>query len=257
MNHKEYLAIDKMSKSLLARFAENPSTYLEPFLGNDGTRLGTAVDTMFYTPDIFKKTYLVLDWEQRPKPQYKMGALNEEWLANMRDEAEKSDLVTITPEDMQTVQQICDNLKSDETIREMLELSRVHEVYWGEMNGVKMKCEIDNAYELGSNRILCDLKTIHSMDKFIGRARYELNYRMMPFVYSELMRQSSFEPDQVEFLVVDTSTFDFQRFICTDEYLEASKDLVFMYLDFYKQAKETNNFSHRIFGDQYIYPIGG
>jgi len=257
MTHQEYLSIDKMSNSRLSAFAKDPSTYLTPFETTDAMRLGTAVDTLFYTPDLFKKTYSVLNWDNRPEPKYKLGKVNSEWLEGVQMGATRDGLEIITSDDMQTVQQICDNLSSSEEIQQMKMFCKVHVIYHGEINGVEMKCEIDNVYTQGDNRILCDLKTVHSMDKFIGRARYELNYRMMPFVYAELMKQNGLEVDQVEFLVVDTSTFDFQRFICSDEYLDASKQLVFKYLDLYKQAKETNNFSHRVFGDQYIYPIGG
>lgn len=257
MTHQEYIAIDKMSNSRLSKFAADPSTYLEPFETTDAMRLGTAVDTAFYTPDLFKKTYSVLNWNDRPEPKYKLGKVNLEWLEDMRMEATRNNAEIITSEDMQTVTQICDNLKSDVTIKEMLVDSSIHMILEGEINGVEMKCEIDNVYSFAGNIVLCDLKTIHSMDKFIGRARYELNYRMMPFVYTELMKQHDIAVDQVEFLVSDTSTFDYQLFICSDEYLEASKKLVFKYLDLYKEALRTNNFSHRVFGDQYIYPIGG
>jgi len=256
MTHKDYLAVDKMSNSRLSAFAKNPSTYLDPFETTDAMRLGTAVDALFYNPIAFRNNYSVLNWDDRPAPKFDKGKLNLEWLEDQRTGAAINNLEIITSDDMETVQQICDNLKSDETIREMLAASDVHRVFYGEINGVEMKCEIDNVYVIGGNYVLCDLKTIHSMDKFIGRARYELNYRMMPFVYTELMSKNDMVVDRVEFLVSDTSTFDYQVFICSDEYLEASKELVFKYLDLYKEALRTNNFSHRVFGDQYIYPIG-
>jgi len=252
MTHEAYLKINKMSNSKLAAFAENPINYDEPFKGNSGSDFGTAVDCAFYAPDVFKETYCIIDWSKRPAPKFKEGQINLAWLETKKSDAKDDGLELITSEDFARVTQIIDNLKSDEQVRDMLGKSIIHKVFEGEINGVPLKCEIDNAYKLGDNHILCDLKTIYDSNKFIQRAKYEFKYRMMPYIYTELMKQNDIFIDRVEFLVVDTKTFDSQFFIVSDEYFEMSEQLVFKYLDLYKESGRTGVWSKRTFGEQYI-----
>jgi len=252
MTHQDYLKIEKMSKSKLSRFAENPINYDEPFQDTSATDFGSAVDCAFYTPKVFKKIYSVIDWSERPAPKYKEGQINLAWLEDKKSNAKLKGLELITSENVSRVTQIIDNLNSDEYVRNMIDKSIIHKVFEGEINGVEMKCEIDNAYKVGDNHILCDLKTIYDSNKFIARAKYEFKYRMMPYIYSELMRQSDIIIDRVEFLVVDTKTFDSQFFIVSGDYMDMSKELVFKYLDLYKEAGRSGVWSKRIFGEQYI-----
>ena len=247
MKHHEYLAINSVSNSKLNKFRKDPVSRGETVEKiTDPLRYGRASDVLLFTPNDFFEEIEVIDWNERPKPQYIMGQVNENWLMEL--DAKHYPKTVITNDMFKDVERgidaVLNNKRHGQYMRELIKDGEIHPIYeWTDpYTKLPMKSELD----VKMGRIVTDFKTSRDISINEFRKSFFDYYLFQPAFYTEGAKYNMEEADEFHFAVLEKETFDFDIITLDQSMVDYSLNQFRRYLNYYKQCLDEGLWSKSI-----------
>lgn len=212
---EEYNALKCVRNSRMKDFVRSPRHY-QYFTHNQSKRtpamrFGTMFHCFIFEPEIFNKTYVLVDEEQRPDKKHGMTAkMNEGWLESMQMKAEAAGGDVYTIDDLNKMEAMKASILENPIAELMLNEEGKHEftAIWnymaefvmpgrGKMTDiVEVKVRLDKLIErsrLEGRRIIVDLKTAEDGDPDIyDRKAWEMHYHRAGAIYTDAVGADDF-----------------------------------------------------------------
>jgi len=148
-----------IGSSSLRKYKDSPLHFIaEPLQKTDALDFGTIYHTFMLEPDLFKKSYFVLDPNQRPEPLKTFGSTaNKKWKA----EIEEKYPFIVSFDQIRELEQMKKQLFKNFYIQYLFKTGEAELSHYTEFQGVKVKVRPD----WKSDKYLIDLKTTKNASK--------------------------------------------------------------------------------------------
>lgn len=225
--NQEFVEKRPLSPSSLKAFRKSPKHYLqyvfEPRYASDAMKLGSLVDILALTPELFDKKYMV-----GTKPDLRSNKGKEDW-AKMLVQANALKKTIVDQSDYDKAKKMVESLMSVDMSRQLLE-GKQHvqrKLEWrNKKNNLPLLGYIDFDAKVWGEKFIVDLKTAASAepDKF-ARDAAGFDYELQVGGYLDAYHKKYFQFPNFIFLVVESvEPFNVSVNFCDSKYIERAKD---------------------------------
>jgi len=226
MTNQEYHSSKALGASLLKEVLRNAKKFKALWDGElkiEGKQLdiGSALHKLVLEPESFSEEFAMA-----PQVNKRTKAGREEWEKFLSDNEGK---IVLSAEDMELVEQMRDKLMKLPKFSEWLKAGIAEKSFFGELDGVEVKCRPDLLVKTKAGYVVIDLKTMGSEatpDDFAKASANHL-YPLQEAVYREVLRQNGV--DVVDFIFAGVSKLDYSGagyFRHTPEWLDWGRELL-------------------------------
>ncbi len=206
MTNKEYHNSKALGASLLKEVLRNAKKFKQIWDGElkiEGKSLdiGSALHKIVLEPESFSDEFVVA-----PQVNKRTKAGREEWEKFLADNEGK---VVLSPDDMQLVESMRDKILALPKFKEWLSAGVAERSFFGEIDGVEVKCRPDLLVKTKAGYVVIDLKTMGSEatpDDFAKASANHL-YPLQEAVYREVLNQNGIQV--ADFIFAGVSKLDY------------------------------------------------
>lgn len=237
MTNEEYHAHPALSASGIKALAKSPAHYQASLIYREETpamRLGTAFHTAVLEPDRWMADYYRLDFDRRTKEGKQRAA-----------ELESNGIITLSPDDYETVQRMRDAVMAHRTASELLRMpGKAESSHFENLDGIACKCRPD---WLTDDGIIIDIKsTVNAHPSEFGRSVINFGYHLQAVHYLRVLWQTA---TRFVFIAVEkTPPYGVSVHVLDSEAMEFAFAQHDRLLALYKTCRETDSWP--CYGDE-------
>lgn len=197
---------------------------------------GSAIHAFVLEPDTFKEKYAIAPCVDR---RTKEGRAS--W-ADFLDLCSETGAEPITAEDMQTITEMADALKTNQLAVQLLSGDHEQEFYWlDDLTREKCKCKVDCVTTWNGKPYIVDYKTTESCeDGHFERSAAKYGYQFQAGMYCEGVFQNTLEEHGFAFVAQEkTAPYAVRVYFCDPEWVKRGYDKFRELIGIYHQCKET------------------